>query len=97
MVSFFRRVDVPANGIAMLIKVNSAKRKVSPFGLLSALTMFLLLVFASPSQAQLNDEEIEVMQARAESEGWTFEMAKNPATEYSLDQLCGLVEPRELA
>jgi len=33
------------------------------------------------------------MQAAKEREAWTFEVAKNPAAEYSLHQLCGLVEP----
>jgi C1A family cysteine protease len=37
--------------------------------------------------------DIEALQAQAEVEGWTFTVGENPATRYTLDQLCGLVEP----
>ena len=41
----------------------------------------------------LSDEEIAALQKQAEIEGWTFSVGKNPATQYSIDELCGLVEP----
>jgi C1A family cysteine protease len=37
--------------------------------------------------------DIEALQQRAEAEGWTFTVGENPATRYTLDQLCGLKEP----
>jgi C1A family cysteine protease/PKD repeat protein len=43
--------------------------------------------------AQLNRGEIVELQKQAVDEGWTFEVAENDATKYSLDQLCGLKEP----
>ncbi len=42
---------------------------------------------------QLSAEQIEVLRAQGVREGWTFTVSQNPATEYPLDQLCGLVEP----
>ena len=41
----------------------------------------------------LTSEEISAFQKQAEAEGWTFEIGENPATQYSLDDICGLVVP----
>ncbi len=73
--------------------MNSLKNKSNLAGLITSLVIFVFLIFASPCLAQLTDAEIDSLQARADREGWSFEVAKNPATDYSLDQLCGLVEP----
>ena len=56
-----------------------------------ALTMTLLLTGAA--LAQLSKADITELQERGELEGWTFTVGDNPATQYSLDELCGLVEP----
>jgi C1A family cysteine protease len=37
--------------------------------------------------------EIQLMQQQAAENGWTFNVSVNPATQQSLSQLCGLVEP----
>jgi C1A family cysteine protease len=37
--------------------------------------------------------DIEALRQQAEEEGWTFTVGENPATQYTLDQLCGLVVP----
>ncbi len=37
--------------------------------------------------------DIEALRQRAETEGWTYTVGENPATQYTLDQLCGLVVP----
>jgi hypothetical protein len=37
--------------------------------------------------------DIEALQRQAEAEGWTFTVGENPATRYTLDQLCGLKIP----
>ena len=42
---------------------------------------------------QLSDKDIIALRERGEREGWTFTVDRNPATEYSLEQLCGLVVP----
>lgn len=55
--------------------------------------MICLVVFTVPSYAQLTDDDIAALKKQGEEEGWTFEITKNPATEYSLDELCGVVEP----
>ncbi len=51
------------------------------------------VVIATSAHAQLSIEEIEALRSQGEQEGWTFDVGQNPATEYSLDQLCGLKEP----
>ncbi|MEW5994833.1 MAG: C1 family peptidase [Candidatus Zixiibacteriota bacterium] len=42
---------------------------------------------------QLTADDIAALKRQALQEGWTFEIGENSATQYSLDQLCGLVEP----
>jgi len=43
----------------------------------------------------LTSEDIASLQKQAEIEGWTYTVNENPATKYSIDQLCGLVEPED--
>jgi len=43
----------------------------------------------------LTSEDIAALQKQAESEGWTYTVSENPATKYSIDELCGLVEPED--
>ena len=60
----------------------------------TALSIVLLSATSfGPVQAQLSKAEISELQAQAEIEGWTFEVGENPATRYSLEELCGLKEP----
>lgn len=51
------------------------------------------VLIATSALAQLTSEDIEALRKQGEQEGWTFEVGPNPATQYSLDQLCGLVPP----
>ena len=54
----------------------------------------------SSAFAQLTDDDIRALQDKGKAEGWTFTIAKNPATQYTLDQLTGFKVPdnwRELA
>jgi C1A family cysteine protease len=37
--------------------------------------------------------DIEALQRQAEEESWTFTVGENPATRYTLEELCGLVVP----
>jgi C1A family cysteine protease len=41
----------------------------------------------------ISDTDIINMQKQGVKEGWTFNVSKNPATERSFSELCGLVEP----
>jgi len=41
----------------------------------------------------LSNADIEALQVQGKAEGWTFEVGENPATQYHLDNLCGLVVP----
>ena len=41
----------------------------------------------------LSSADIAALQKQGENEGWTFTVGENSATKYSLDELCGLVEP----
>ncbi len=43
----------------------------------------------------LTSEDIAALQKQAEIEGWTYTVSENPATKYSIDELCGLVEPED--
>ncbi len=52
-----------------------------------------VLILAVPGFGQLSDEDIAELKEQAARENWTFEISANPATQYSLDELCGLVEP----
>ena len=47
------------------------------------------------TQPWLSDANISALQARGTQEGWTFTVGKNPATNRSFSQLCGLVEPKD--
>ncbi|UCD95117.1 MAG: hypothetical protein JSU69_03445 [Candidatus Zixiibacteriota bacterium] len=53
----------------------------------------LLLVLVSPALGQLTGTDVEALKQQAQREGWTFTVNENPATAYSLDELCGLKEP----
>jgi C1A family cysteine protease len=41
----------------------------------------------------LTSEDIAALKNQGDEEGWTFTVGENSATDYSLDELCGLVEP----
>ena len=58
-----------------------------------ALLFVLIIVVSSPVLAQLDQEAIDVMEQQGVDEGWTFTVSENPATQYPLDQLCGMKEP----
>ena len=49
-------------------------------------------VLAGPALAQLTSEDIVALRERGEKEGWTFTVCENPATKYSLEELCGSFE-----
>ena len=55
----------------------------------------MLVMSASLALAQLTDEDIEGLKARARAEGWSFEVGRNPATEQPLEALCGLKRPAD--
>lgn len=62
-------------------------------GLSCCIFIFCIAAFTVPSYCQMTDEDLAALQKQGEEEGWTFEITKNPATEYSLDELCGVVVP----
>lgn len=43
----------------------------------------------------LTTDDIVALQKQAESQGWKYTVSENPATKYSIDELCGLVEPED--
>jgi C1A family cysteine protease len=56
--------------------------------------VFMSTLFISGSaNAQLSRSQLDQLQKRAQAEDWTFEIGENPATQQSLDNLCGLKEP----
>jgi len=61
------------------------------------LALIVMLAIAGNVQSKLSEEDVEIMRLRARSEGWTFEIGENSATKYSLEQLCGHIEPNDLS
>ena len=55
--------------------------------------LILFSVLSTAAFGQLDKDAIADMQREAVNDGWTFEVGENGATQYSLDQLCGTVEP----
>ena len=55
----------------------------------------LTLALTAPAVAQLSADEIAALRTRGAREGWTFRVAQNGATQYSIEQLCGLVIPAD--
>lgn len=58
--------------------------------------IFAILVTVSTAHyaaAQLSQSDIARLQRQALVEGWTFKVGENDATQYALNELCGLVEP----
>jgi len=47
----------------------------------------------SSSSTGLSSEDIAALQKQGDEKGWTFTVGENSATDYSLNELCGLVEP----
>ncbi len=62
---------------------------------LSAIALSVLsLAWAEALGARgLSKEDIEALRRKGEAEGWTFTVSENPATKYSLEELCGEKEP----
>ncbi len=56
---------------------------------------FVGALLGQPALAQLSPEDIETLRKQGQAEGWTFTVGENPATDYPLEQLCGLVEPAD--
>jgi hypothetical protein len=47
----------------------------------------------APALGQLSRDDIERLKEQGREAGWTFSIGENGATQYSLDDLCGLREP----
>jgi C1A family cysteine protease/PKD repeat protein len=58
-----------------------------------ALAAIVFVTTPGIALAQLTKADIQQLQQQAKDEGWTFTVSQNPATQYSLEQLCGLKEP----
>jgi hypothetical protein len=41
------------------------------------------------------DNNIDVLQQQIEKEGWSYTVGENAASQYTIDELCGLVEPAD--
>jgi len=58
-----------------------------------ACALLILVVLSGSASAQLSADGIAALRARGQSEGWTFTVGPNGATDRPLSELCGLVEP----
>ena len=61
--------------------------------ILTILLITFLLLSVIPAYAQLTKKDIDELKKQAVEEGWTFTVSENEATQYSLEQLCGMKEP----
>ena len=59
----------------------------------AACSVLVMLLVTATAQAQLTPADIAELEARGRAEGWTFTVGLNPATQYSMDQLCGAIPP----
>ncbi|HEX7401618.1 MAG TPA: C1 family peptidase, partial [candidate division Zixibacteria bacterium] len=60
----------------------------------AGLILLLLWLTASISSAAgLSRADIDSLRKQGEIEGWTFTVGENPATQYSLNELCGMKAP----
>jgi C1A family cysteine protease len=57
------------------------------------LTLIAIFLLSGSIFAQLSKSDIVDLKERAKVEDWTFTVGENPATEYPLEELCGMVEP----
>ena len=58
-----------------------------------ASVMVACLFYGVPVVAELSTATIEQLREQGAREGWTFTVGENPATERSMDELCGLIVP----
>gem|GEM_PF-1471389 len=58
------------------------------------LAIFLSFVFATSVSAKLSAQDINKLRVDLEAQGATFTIGPNPATERDLNELCGLVPPK---
>jgi C1A family cysteine protease len=67
---------------------------VTAFCIFIIVTIILGTAGINPALARgLSKQDIEVLKQRAEEEGWSFIIEENEATQYDLEELCGLVVP----
>jgi C1A family cysteine protease len=67
-----------------------------PTKIVRNLVLFLSLLFVMAevcSAEGLSASDIDALRKQGEMEGWTFTVGENPATAYSLEQLCGFKVP----
>jgi hypothetical protein len=76
-----------------MIRLHQYPGKRLSFCLVSITLAGLFLMIAPPAFGQLTPEDISALQKRGLDEGWTFTVGENGATQYPLEQLCGLKEP----
>jgi len=69
----------------------SSPRRLSQW--LGIVVTIALLINSTICFAQLTTEDIQALHQSGVGNGWTFTVGDNPATAYSLDELCGLRAP----
>jgi len=55
----------------------------------------ILTLFGRPAWCQMSQSDLAGMRARGEEEGWTFTVDQSEATQYPIEDLCGLVVPKD--
>ncbi len=60
---------------------------------LALIVIGIAVCLCGSAYGQISDSDIDALREQGKKEGWTFTVGKNSATDYSLDNLCGLVPP----
>ncbi len=60
-----------------------------------AAVVLIFALNAVPALGQLTANDITSLQEQGRAEGWTFTVSENPATQYSINELCGLKPPAD--
>ena len=72
---------------------NLPKKPMSAPELLHRFVNLFKTNFDGMDSGGLSSADIVSLQQQGKIEGWTYTVGENPATKYSIDELCGLVEP----
>lgn len=57
------------------------------------LSIAIVAAGASVAWGQLSARDVAALTEEGQATGWTFQVGENPATQYTLEELCGAVEP----
>jgi len=70
-----------------------SKKSLGPRMVTFAAMLVIFLMAATSASGQVTDEDIVALREQGQTQGWTFDVGETEATQYSIDELCGLKVP----